>query len=332
MSIKRNPDGSQVIAARALNLKQTVFVRDDGVALMNVDGSISGSATIIWNGTGSLDTGGDWTHSQKGVETSGSAYTGSNGLDSGVVLKNDVSRFDGGADQDIAGSYSTLTFWMMPKAYPAGSKLRVRWATAAGGSHGNRLDVENYTSNMDLDVWQKVTIPISDFGLTTAVDKINFRYGIKDGQHFYFDDIKLWQTGSQNFKTYHTTVSGNVRWHVGHLHLVITAPDAGWNSTGFANGSTLENGLLIRCINTGSGETYWNINIKDNVELFGHTHVANDISFADGERTFSLVAEPSPASVVLSGSTRLEMIVRDDISNITAMRGFAHMGVEELDE
>ena len=72
------------------------------------------------------------------------------------------------------------------------TSIRVRWRTAGGGTPGLKLDVSNYVTNMDIGVWQQVEIPITDFNLgATDVAKIAFEYGVKGGQHFYFDDIEL---------------------------------------------------------------------------------------------------------------------------------------------
>lgn len=327
--LKQDLDGSQIVAPKPIELQTIPFRHSDGSTLMNVNGSVSGSVTNVWNGA--LDSGADWTLSGQGVASVSAAKSGTVGLDTGITSKNDLTVFDNGTNISIGSSYSALSFWMMPKAYPNRSDLRAYWKNSQGAVVGLSVKVENYTSNMDLNVWHKVTIPISDFNLNENVCQFVFRYEKKSGQHFYFDDIVLSMTGNLGQRSYYITPSGSQKWHVSKVSFVLTAPESSWNSTGFANGLALENGLLLRCVNTSSGDVSWNVNIKDNIELFGLMEVTNDVTFGDGYRTFSMSVSPPPASVILTEDKKLEIVVRDNLTGLAAFRAFTHLGIEEYD-
>lgn len=333
MGYQQHPDGTQVTdAGRTLLLGQSSFLRtDNGTAPMNINGTASGTPVVMWNGTGAGDTGGDWTPSFQGSETAGSMHSGTNGWDTGATTVGQLTKFDGGADQDIAGTYDELSFWMQPKVFDTGSKLLCRWKTNGGGNGGGaELDVSDYVTNFDLDVYQKVTIPISDFGLTADVDKLQFKFGAKGGQHFWFDDIELnTSAGGGPFIFRISTPDAETRYHLTMAVIVISAPGVGWNPDAFADiTSGLASGLLFRQKRISTGETLWSVNSKDNVDLFGRFHPQDDITFSDGTLMAGFMLKPGKASVVVSDDDVLEVVVRDDLDSLTALRAYAHYGVE----
>jgi hypothetical protein len=336
MANKFNKDRSLVIADRDLTLGQAAFLREDnGTQQMNVNGLAAGSPAIMWNGTGGADTGGDWTPSAQGSETSGSNHSGTNGWDTGVTNVGQFTKFDGGANQDISGSYDELSFWIQPKAFPPGAQLLCRWKTSGGGNAGGaELDISNYVTNFDLDVYQKVTIPIADFGLTSDVDKLQFKFAGQGGQHFWFDDFELnTSAGGGPFVFQVKAPDTTARYHLTMAVLVIAAPDAGWNPTAFADiVSGLNNGLLIRQRKLSTQAISWSLNCKDNIDLFGRFHPQDDITFPDGTLLVGFMIKPGKASVIITDDDAMEIVIRDDLSSLISLRAFAHYGVEEIPE
>jgi hypothetical protein len=330
----RSSDGTLTTAPQKLILGQAPFLRtDDGTAQINVNGTTAGTPLVVWNGTGGSDTGGDWTPSGQGSETSGSMHAGTNGWDTGVTGLGNLTKFDGGADQDIAGSYDDLSFWMQPKVYPAGSNLRIRWKTNGGGNGGGaELDISGYVTDFDLDVWQKVSIPIADFGLTGDVDKIQFKFGSQGGQHFWFDDIELNTSAGGGPHIFRVAAPDTLQtYHLTMAVLVLSAPGAGWDPTSFADvAGGLVNGLLMRQRKISTGEVLWSLNNKDNVDLFGRFHPQDDITFDDGTLLVGFMIKPGTASVVVTDDSVLEIVVRDNLSTLTSARAFAHYGVEVI--
>ena len=333
MGFPKSADGTPLSTSPNWKLGQAKFLRtDDGSAALNVNGLAPGGSTIMWNGTGVDDTGGDWTTEAQGSETADAMHSGTNGWDSGLRSAGQETRFSYGSNQDIVGSYSTLEFWMKPKAFPAGSALRVLWRTSGGSNPGNVLSVEDYVTNMDLDVWQKVSIPISDFALGADVDKLVFTYALKGGQQFHFDDIALLAATAGGPYTFEVAApDATQKYHISMLVLLISGASSGWSSTTFANIGALTNGLLLRHRKKSTSEVLWSLNSKDNFDLFGRFHPQDDVTFNDGNLLVGFMIKPGRASIVVTDDEVLELIVRDDLSGITAARGFAHFGVEGVE-
>jgi hypothetical protein len=325
----RAGDGTLTTSQQILTLGQTAFTRtDNGTEQLGVNGLAAGAAVVAWNGTGIGDTGGDWTPSGQGSETAGSMRSGTNGWDTGVTAGSNLTKFDSGADQDIAGTYDTLSFWMQPKAYPAGSNLKIRWKTNGGGNAGGaELDITNYVTDFDLNVYQKVTIPIGDFGLTGDADKIQFKFAGAGGQHFWFDDIELNTSAGGGPFTFRAQAPVGECWHVSMLVVMLSGPTVDWLITNFANTASLTNGLLIRSRKISTGEVSWTLNCKDNIDLFGRFHPQDDIEFSDGTLLVGFMVKPGLASVIISDDEVVEVVVRDDLAG-TSGRAFAHYGVE----
>jgi hypothetical protein len=333
MGYKTTDSGDRITAGPERVLGQAKFLRtDDGSAAMNVNGLALGAPTVVWNGTGAGDSGGDWTHEAQGTESAAAMHSGTNGMDSGVRSAGQDTRFDSGTNQDIAGLYDTLEFWMMPKAYPVGSDFRVRWKTSGGSNPGNTLSIENYVTNMDLDVWQKVSIPTADFALGNDVAQLEFEYGAQGGQHFYLDDIELINAAAGGPFTFQVAApDATAQFHVSMLVLVLSGAASGWNSTSFANiASGLTNGLLLRQRKVSTSEVAWSINCHDNVDLFGRFHPQDDITFNDGTLLVGFMIKPGKSSIVVTDDDVLEVLVRDDLSTLVSARGFVHYGKEVI--
>jgi hypothetical protein len=333
MSFKQSDDGTTLFTNPDWTLGQSKFQRvDNGAAKMNVDGRATGTPVVLWNGTGGGDTGSDWTvDAGIGSEQAAAMHSGTNGWDTGVAALNQDTRFSNGADIDVNGLYTELTFWMQPKAFPIGAKLRVQFQNMANDVIGANLNVENYVTNMDLDVWQKVSIPIADFNLTANVAKMRFRYRQAAGQHFWFDDIELVPPGGGPYK-FRVEAPTTERWHVSMLVLVISGPSAGWDASAFASiAGGLPNGLLLRGRDKALGETLWSLNSKNNVDLFGRFHPQDDITFADGDLLLGFMIKPGKASIVVTDNLVLDFLVRDDLSSLSEMRAYLHYGVEKVE-
>jgi len=300
---------------------------------MNINGTPAGTAAIVWNG--STDPGGDWTPSGVGSETAGAAYGGSNlGWDSGVAAKDSVTKFDNGSMIDIVGTYQTLEFWMNPQAFPTGSFLSLQWLNGSDGAVGSRLDVNDYVTNFDIDVWQKVSIPIGDFNLPGNAQKLQFQYRKVAGQHYYFDDIELLELGggSGPYVFQVAAEDATQKLHVSMMVVLLSGATSGWSSTSFANVSALTNGLLLRQRRLSTSEVLWSLNSKDNTDLFGRFHPQDDVVFSDSTTLVGFMIKPGSASVIITDDDVLELVVRDNLSGLTAARAFVHYGVEEVSE
>ena len=333
MGFPKSADGTPLGTTPDWTLGQSRFLRtDDGSAPMNIDGTPAGTAVVLWNG--STDPGGDWTPSGEGSETAGSAHDGSNlGWDSAVASKDGETVFDNGSMVDLIGTYDALEFWLNTQEFPTGSFLSLQWLNAADGGVGSRLDVNDYVTNFDVGVWQKVSIPLTDFSLPGNVQKLQVQYRKVGGQHFYFDDFELLQGGGGGGPYVFQVAAEDAtkKLHVSMLVLLIAGPSSGWSSVSFANVTALINGLLLRHRRISTGEVLWSLNSKDNTDLFGRFHPQDDVTFSDGTTLVGFMIKPGKASVIVTDDDVLELVVRDDLSGLTSARGFAHYGEEGIE-
>ena len=327
----RSEDGTPRVATQALTLGQERFLRlDNGTFRMAIDGRAVGTPVVLWNGTGAGDTGGDWSASGDGSETAGSAHSGTNGWDTGVAALNDKVRFDNGSLVDIAAGYAELRFWIQPKAIPPESRLRVGWLNDTNDLVGVRLRVDQYVTDLEVDEWQQIAIPIEDFGLDATVQQLELICRATAGQHYWYDDIEIAPVGSGPYR-FRVRAPANERWHVTMLVLVISGDASGWTSTVFANlADKLDHGLICRQKRLSTGDDLWALNSRDNVDLFGRYHPQDDITFADDNLLVGLMLKPGKANIVITNDDVLDYIVRDDLSGIEAMRAFVHYGVEVI--
>lgn len=330
--VPRALDGTPHVAQRILVLGRKALTRtDDGTELMNIDGKAAGAANVVWNGTGGGDTGGDWTAGGEGAEDAASHKTGTNGWNTGVTDLNDQTILDNGSMTDIVGTYSTLEFWVQPKAYPTASRLRVRWVDDNNDLVGTQVKVEDYLPNMDLDTWQQVSIPIADFGLTGNVQKLQIRYRNTAGQHYWFDDFDLLNLAGGGPYRFRIAAPAGQRYHLSMLVLKITAPASGWLDSAFGNvAGGLGRGLICRQRRISDGEVAWQFVVRDNDELGGLFHPQESTIWANDVLTSGYMVKPGKADVVVTDDDVVEFVVRDDLSDITKMRAYFHYGVEEL--
>jgi hypothetical protein len=330
MAFQKDDNGNQIITHRELRLGIESFVRtDDGSELMNIDGVASGAAVVLWNGVGAGDTGADWTITGTGSETAGSNHSGTNGWDTGVTAQNDKTIFDNGAMVDIATLYDEVKVWVNPQAFPSTSRLQIRWQDAADSVVGVQLHLDQYAPNMDLGVWQQISIPIADFGLTGNAQKLRIRYGNTAGQHYYFDDLELITASGGGPYRFRIAAPVNTAYHLTMAVVMITAPDSGWNSDAFANvAGGLGKGVIMRHKRISTGEVLWKFITKNNQQLFGQYHPQESFNFADNKLLVGFMVKPGSAAIQITDDDVLELVVRDDLSAISEMRAYAHFGVE----
>lgn len=315
----------------ALGLDKFVRV-PDGIEQMAVDGR-STTAEDVWDGTGAGDTGSDWTRGGVGSETVPAAHSGTNGLDTGVTSVNNVWWFDYGSNRNLSGvPFDSISFWINPQAYPEGSVLRCAWAASGGMTVvGNSVKVSDYIANNDLDVWQRVSIPLIDFNLgTTPVGRFIFQAKQTSGQRFYFDDIDLLNSSEDGPYRYRVVgVAGEER-YVARITLLVASDVTGWNSSAFADiAGGLELGLILRQGKLSTQEVIWSVTMKDNMDLFGQLVPADPVTFADDEMMMVFNLTPNIASIILTEDDGLEFVVRDDLTTLTNMRAFLQYGRNE---
>jgi hypothetical protein len=313
------------MALTRYELGKSKFLRTDiGTEQMNVNGLAPGGTTSIWTGDATF-----WTLEGNGTSETYAAHDGTYGLDSGVRSAGNETRFAHGSNQDIKGLYQNVRFWMKPKAYPSGAQLKILWRTSGGNNPGATLLVSDYVPNMDLDVWQQVTIPISDFALGADVDKLVLVYATKGGQQFYLDTFELVAAGAGGPYTFRAAPEDGEIWYVGLVNMIMSAGSTGWNSDAFGNiAGGLAQGLILRKKVLSTGDVPFSLTFKKNIELFGQLVPSYDFTFANSELMVNFSMKPEPATLTLTSDEVLEFVVRDNLSSLANMRAYMHFGKE----
>ena len=318
------------IRRELLNPGKVSFRRDsDGKERMDVNGTPSGAENVVYNGT--VEAPADWTVSGKGSEKPvADRGTGSRGWDTEVIQTSGQSVLIDKLSTWLANDYSAFRFWLRPKIFRAKSKFWVQLDDASNNMVGSKVNVEDYVPNMDIDVWQDVSIPMQDFNVgTTPVQKFRFTFNAVKQRH-HFDDVRIYTDVDNGPYIYEISPEDDSDdFNIARITLTLVTLDTGWNNDSFANiANGLTNGCILRQYNTNKSRTIWSIVYKNNMELFGKFDRFNDFNFASSNIMVKFMIEPSISSLVVTKNTPLQFIVQDDLSGLTDMRMYAHYGVE----
>lgn len=204
---KIDKDNSLVVATQPLKTYEpvTIFARNDIYGIeMNHDGSYGGTPVLIHNGTDSAA----WTMSEpvgtKWVaDSTDQPYQGSKSLKCDNPKVNDVmqviNNVGPGTDIDMSG-YVALTMWIyVASDWALGDSFSL-YAFVDGALVGNAVLLEDYFDYTNYDVYQLITIPLTDLGIEASlVDAFRIENAARTGAKsplFYIDNWYLQETGT----------------------------------------------------------------------------------------------------------------------------------------
>jgi len=139
---------------------------------------------IIWNGTGEFDSGGDWTHSGHGFEAAYAKYEGTNGLDATNFTSGQKINFQNTLEVNV-DDYDLLSMYINLKQWQTGTNVSLSF------EDGISVFLSNYLKSYNLDEWQRVLIPIEDFGLTVPIDLNKLTMQSSSSNGFYLDNVEF---------------------------------------------------------------------------------------------------------------------------------------------
>jgi len=180
------------------------FSNDDYGIDMNVDTGALGTPEKVHNGIDdTLWTGSDIVGAIKAFDDDDQNHT--DGGEYSVKVENenvnDVFQFAKGSDLDCT-DYVALTMWIyVDKDWKAGDSVEIYgWDTGTNAQIGDAVSLEDYFTYNNYDVWQKITIPLTDMGAlasSTTLDALRVRQVSKEGKgpKYYLDDIQFEETG-----------------------------------------------------------------------------------------------------------------------------------------
>ena len=143
-----------------------------------------GCALIVWNGTGILDSGGDWAHTGHGDEESYAKYEGTNGLDATGFTNNKKIYFQDTSENNL-DDYDLLSMYINLKTYPANGNFYAYF------EDGNRVNLRDYIATQNLNTWQRVLVPLEDFGLTAPINLRRLIIESGSTMGMYMDNVEF---------------------------------------------------------------------------------------------------------------------------------------------
>lgn len=158
----------------------------------------SGSTYVLWNGTGELDTGGDWTRDGFGYEDVVAKYHGTYGLlVAGATKKDSILLYRKAYTEVDISNYDFLSFWINIREWASVHDIKIRlYSTLATKS--NYVDLSTYINFENLQTWQRIMIPLSRFSITRSMEQVGWptyvnelEFVLTDGISFWVDNISL---------------------------------------------------------------------------------------------------------------------------------------------
>ncbi len=193
-----------VVATRPLKTFENIvsFFSNDSYGVdMNQDASAGGTPVEVHDGTDTAY----WTGSNiSGAKVTFDSMDRANNGSLSVKVDNpalgNTWEFDRGSDLSVSGYVSLTIYINVDKDWTAGDSVSVfGYDTASFSVVGNSVLLENYINELNFDVWQKATIPLTDMGLTAGtIDALRMEMVGTDGKapKFYLDDIQFEQSGT----------------------------------------------------------------------------------------------------------------------------------------
>ncbi len=185
-----------LITREPLNIPATNPIRGREMA---IDGSFGGTLVGIHDGLDSVL----WTGSQiTGVSVTFNSTDRFNSGAQSVKVEasnvDDIWQYDKGSDL-IVSNYVALTLFInVDVGWTVGDSIAIYgWDTGTATQIGNAVLLEDYFDPFTFDVWDKLSIPLSDLGLIAGtVDAFRMEMVGKHGQAptFYIDDFQVEET------------------------------------------------------------------------------------------------------------------------------------------
>jgi len=206
--VNHSEKSALVVATRPLKTFENslkFFTNEDYGIDMNINASEGAGKEEIHNGIDTVL----WTASDivgGGKTTFNStdrAYEGSRSIKVDNSPINDIYQIAKGSNVDM-NNYVSLTLWInVDKDWKNNDVVELYgYDTGTGLQVGDSVDLSDYFSYNSYDVWQKISIPLTDMGdLSTyaTLDAIRIKQTAKDGPKapkYYIDTIQFNETGA----------------------------------------------------------------------------------------------------------------------------------------
>jgi len=319
------------------------FTNDTEGVNMNVNAGFSGTPEKIHDGTDSTL----WTATDivGGGKTTFNSADRNHTVAGALSIKVDNSPV-GDVYQIAKGSpmnmpdYTALTMWInVDKDWKLGDVVEMHgWDTALGVQVGVAIDLKDYFAYLDYDVWHKLTIPLTDMGISgsTTLDSFRVEQVAKEGKSpkYYLDDVQLEEVGIP-FR-YELKADKSTWLHVDSLSIIvvaripstITGASMPYLSYNTLLGTTLISGLTYS--RKKEDKTVLSLQIKNIADILELPQASITSLGSDGVDTFLKIDQVLTAPLILKPEEDdiLSYTVNDDLSGLTRFRISAGCRIE----
>jgi hypothetical protein len=344
--VEKHDENALVVATIPLQTYTNVlrfFSNDDYGVDMNQNAGTGGTPVEVHNG---IDTvlwlatdivgGGKTT-----FDSTDQAYAGTKSIKIDNSPVDDVFQLDKGSDLDCTG-YVGISMWVyVDKDWKVGDQIDLYgWDTGLGLPVGTPVDLSNYFTFDQFDVWHKLFIPLTamgDLATSTTLDALRFRIVAADGKSpkAYFDVIQFEQTGTPIKYTLKPDLG---TWlHVNSFQILLADAYAGTLADSsmpsipydsFFAVTKLPVGIIYN--RTTNTEVISAANIQQFLDFMAFSNATITGSGSDGTNTWVTVNMQFTEPVILKAEDEDEMslTVNDDLSGLLVLRVGAGSKVE----
>jgi len=328
---------------RELTPQFAPFINGDAGVNMNVDAAFGGVPEIVYDGTDTVAwTGSEIVGNKVTFDSTDRAHGGTKSVKVDNPALNDIWQFDKGSDLVVSGYVGVTLFINIDKDWSADDSVSL-YAYDTGGAVmiGQEVRIEDYLDQFDFDVWQSVSIPFADLGISvTNFDVIRMSLTDKQGgpgkaPKFYIDDMQIEQTGTPSeFKT--STPEGKKYFiKIIRLHLVdalnTTLSDNSMPALSYnklLGVTALTNGILLQ--RTHKGVVTFSVPLRQLSDFLNIGFSIKD-TYSDGTNSGLVLEIEFPDSLVVMGGENsfLSFGVSDNLSGLVSFRAVARGIIEE---
>jgi len=316
---------------RVSTLATHPLANDEFGVSMNQDASTGGTPLGIHNGLDSaLWTASDIIGTKMTASSGDRANTGSFSVKVDNPALNNVWQFDRGSDLTLSGYVSITMYVNIDKDWSTGDSVSIYgWDTASGLVVGVPVLLENYLAEFSFDVWQKVTVPLSDMGLAAeTIDAIRMSLVRKGGgkaPKFYLDDMQFEQTG--NNIAFEYAPSHSEIFHVEKVALTFLDTYTGAiEYSQFLGVASLPSGLLLEVVS--DGQTIIATPLRNTFDILQFPQAQPLEVHAGATQTMMKATVDSIVTLDGGKGDSLSVTVQDDLSGLDDLRVWVFGSVE----
>jgi len=309
---------------------------------MNVDAAFGGVPEIVYNGTDTVAwTGSEIVGNKVTFDSTDRAHSGTKSVKVDNPALNDIWQFDKGSDLSVSGYVGITLFINIDKDWSSGDSVSLyAYDTGSASTIGVQVLIEDYIDEFMFDVWQSVSIPFADLGISvTDFDAIRMSLAAKAGgpgkaPKFYLDDIQVEQSGTPSeFKT--NTPEGRkfyikvLRFHIiAALNTTLTDNsmyNLSYNK--FLSLTALANGVLLQ--RRVDNVVTFSIPITQLSDALGIGFNIKNV-YSDGTNTGLVLEQYFEEPLVVFGgdNSYLSLSISDDLSGLVSFRAITRGTIE----